>query len=375
MGRRARNESRFRSSERRRSRRARRRELVDRLRRRFEWHYDVEKAMFYVRDLEKKQRKYPPSLIDSIRREIRRTFITRHMREVETVSWREWLRRELYRLTFRSVWTRFVDHMLEDAEKARLIWDLVRGRVKTVFSVEYKYMDTESLRVYVVDELLRSLPPEGIYDVCSILYNMARRRGVTLREYLNPFFRYWLANYMLMFREPPCTHGSFAFKLTPVTLRMFGGRVMSYYVMRWGRARDIHADPYLGITRAVSFNFWIYREKRDMEWFNALMYAGFGGMFPDRLVVHERDHTYTVTREMKLLSEMVFMHRMKQSFAKMSGQREVWVNIRPCSIYVSPHRPPRHWLILESGFGVLVAGYRRHRKLRTMDYVYGLRGI
>ena len=375
MPRRARPEISDRHHERRRAVRARRRQTAKRILGRSILVYEAEKHRFRRIFPRKLEQTHPPSLIDKAIEAI--TYPIR----LELIKWERQYRRWLEEL--KMPLTQRLRHELykmsrietEGYDRLTYLWDLVRGRAIPVFKVEYTYLKPETWSLEVLDRRLREEPVEVIYDVVSDLLRIARLgvRAEVIRE--KDALRHYLYSLVPFFREEPCTHGSFSFKLTPVTFSITQGRFVTFYVLRWGRVKSIRADPYIGVTRPVMFKFFSYVYKPDYEWFNAMMMAGYGTLRADKLIVIGRDQNYAVLLRSKPYSVLAFPHRVTDALAMELGQREVNVELRHCSVYISPRRMYEHYEAIESGMPFTVFGVNPMGKVKTEDFTAGVRGL
>ena len=244
---------------------------------------------------------------------------------------------ELWEIFVRSItrpFRRDYERFLKVAEWFRLMYESIRGRAKIIFEVRYKIGNPETWTLYIHDKILRDLPPEQRDFIIQRLFLVAQNNPVTREEIeANPILRYWIQRYILYYSKYPCSHNVYAFKLTPMTLYYGKGYAVRYYVMRYAFARDIKADPYIGVSRPLDFHIFSMTYKYDWEYVNVLGYAGKGACNMDDSVVSARDDKQLPMRKHPLRRLVFQPHHILRDASKALGRPEMVTNIDHSCVY------------------------------------------
>jgi len=276
---------------------------------------------------------------------------------------------------FRDSIKRWVEEFQETRERLTLLRDVIEGRAKVVFKVTKQYFARRVREYYTYDRFVMDLPE----DLRNTLVNVLRSAVVgkfvdptVLEQY--PWIRYFLYIYIMYYSKFPCRHITYAVKLTPVTINFFGGVKVTYYVLRWARARDAKADPYIGRSRTVDFYITFLRYKFDPDIINALEVGDEGtNDWNDRFPLARdafRHDEYVVPLRRAILQP----HWVKWAWAKTMGKPEVFtsVDVGHCSAYGILERPSKALQLIKHQDRRVLGTRPRHR-IKEILYRTGLR--
>ena len=280
--------------------------------------------------------------------------------------------REL-RKAFRDSIKRYIEDWERTREALTLLRDIVMGRARVVFKVEHVYFFKNKRVYYTYDKLLMSLPEDQRNLVISILQSISTARGLdprVLEQY--PWIKYFLWVFVMYYSKYPCKHNAYAIKLTPVSIYYFGGLRITYYYLRWARAKDVKADPYIARSRSVDFYVTFFRYKYDDDLLNSLLVGDEGtGDWNDKITVIRNDLRESEF-QIPLRRAVLQPHWVKYYFAKMIGKPEMYYNVSHCSVYGILERPSKT-LKLYMAKNRRLYGTRPRHRIKEILYRSGLR--
>jgi len=304
------------------------------------------------------------------RRTERRRDIRRKLKELIK---RAFLRR--LRRAFRRSSRRIALDIQETRERLALLRDIIAGRAKTVFKITKVYYPRRVREFYTYDRFVMDLPE----DLRNMLVQVFR--SAVVGKYVDPavinqhpWIRYFLYVFIMYYSKFPCRHISYALKITPATIHLFGRVKITYYILRWARAKDVKADPYIGRSRTVDFYITFLRYKFDPDIINALEVGDEGtndwnDRFPLARDAYRHDE-YVVPLRRAILQP----HWVKWAWAKSMGKPEVFtsVDVGHCSAYGIIERPSKTLQLIKHQDRRILGTRPRHR-IKEILYRTGLR--
>ena len=297
------------------------------------------------------------------RREARRRFLEELRRRfVERVSRR-----------FRFSIRRLAEEFEETRERLTLLRDIVAGRARVLYVERHVLFPRRVREFFTYDRFVMELPE----DLRNTLYNVLRSAVVgkyvdprVIEQY--PWIRYFLYVYIMYYSKFPCRHMAYAIKLTPVTINFFGGVKITYYVLRWARAQDVKADPYIGRSRTVDFYITFLRYKFDPDIINALEVGDEGFTdWNDRVPLARnalRQEEYVVPLRRAILQP----HWVKWAWVKTMGKPEKFTVVGHCSAFGILERPSKTLQLIKHQDRRVLGTRPRHR-IKEILYRTGLR--
>jgi len=296
-------------------------------------------------------------------------------RDIRRKIWEEFRRRfwERFRRRFKDTLRRYVETYERIRERLTLLRDIALGRARVVFKVEHIYFFGRKWETWAYDKILMDMPKEQRDLIVSFLRSVVASKGydpIALDKY--PWLRYFLWFFIMYYSRYPCRHSAFAVKITPVIVNYFGGVKVTYYVLRWSRAKDIKADPYLGRTRPVDFNITFMRYKYDDDYYNSLVYGGEGAVTPEDMVTVIRNDLRESEVAIPLRRAMFQPHWIKYYFAKMMGKPETSTIVNHCSVYGILERTPKTAMLYRAKYRRILGTRPRHR-IKEILYRGGFR--
>jgi len=256
----------------------------------------------------------------------------------------------------------------------QVLYELVRDRSKVVFVIKHRLYFTEKVMLDILDKELLSIPQDYQLAVINTLINVTRGRKLTYNEVLkSPYLRAFLERYIAYYQINPCKHKAYVLKLTPLIYRNITGRKATYYVLRWVRAKDMKADPFLGRTRPISFGMQSVIYKPDWDTWNAMLYLAYEVVTDKTPCIIMRDEIGKPLKTHPLRRIIYTPHWIRYEFARDIGKPEISTVIVHCSPYVKVDTPTRTSKIYE-GIGDVTLLRRRKRKfVKEATYYMGLR--
>ena len=299
--------------------------------------------------------------------------ITRHIKRLiryaEEYSW--W---EMIIWGFTRPFMHRYRRILNIVDAIRILYEAVRGRAKILFKVDHVLFFPELWRMEITDDLLLSLPPEERSWLILRLLDVARGNPIFWHEIVeNPTLRYYAEMLILYYRPLPCHHHAYVIKLTPVTLYYTRGVATRYYVMRWVKAKDVKADPFIGRSRPVDLHIVGYTYKPDWDIVNAYLYGGYGYAASEELITTSRDDKKMALTRQRLRRLIYQPHHVRRDFAKALGKPELSTVVGHCSVYgmLDRRRPVAKLYELNPDFRLL--GRRSRRRWKDTLWVEYLR--
>jgi len=251
--------------------------------------------------------------------------------------------------------------------------DLYTKRGAVLFVVRKQFIFGRKYTAYYVDKILSELSENERAFVVEALRTISETKNVSPELILSiPYLRWVLWSYVAYYTKEPCKHNAYIVKITPITLRYYKGQQVTYYVLRWARAEDVKADPYIGRTKPVDLYVSLFRYKFDPETLASLVTAGTGTADPNDHVALARDHYRNPKYEIPLRRAVFQPHWVKRAFSKEIGKPEMYYSVDHCSVYamfrrwssysrtyITPHRR--------------ILGKRPRHRIKEVLYYMGLR--
>jgi len=309
----------------------------------------------------------------------RRVSPSRYIQEKRRIARREFLTR-----FFESLRERLRKHYSERSKLLRTARRLAlalsrkrreeyKERAKQKVTVPLVIEFPKKYNTLAIDRILLSLPVEDRNNIINILKSISVQRGI-LPNILQqvPGLLWFISTVVPFYSRMPCKHNAFAVKVTPVLRGSLAGTRAAYYVLRYAKAEDAKADPYLGRAKAVDWNFTMVRYKPDPDWWNALVFSGEGTMDLNDTVALARDAFRNPTYQVPLRRAILQPHWVKVAFAKEMGQPEKYLQVDHCSEYAVLERIPKQAFLYRQPRRDLLGRRQRHR-IKDILYMRGVR--
>ena len=310
----------------------------------------------------------------------RRLEPTRHRAEKRRVTRRTFLEEFARRL--RETVTRHL-HRTEERETlrhriivtlGRKMREIVESRGRALFRIPVEFFHPKKWQALNQDKIALSLPPEDLQNIINILRQGSMGKGIPqfLIEQI-PELRWFLWHYMAYYSKYPCKHNIFAVKITPVTRYHLQGTRMVFYLLRYARAKDIKADPYLGRGKNTDLIFTFMRYKYDGDFWNSLLEALEGTGDMNDTVALARDSFRNVSMQAPLRRVILQPHWVKWGFAKEAGKPEAFYLVGHCSLYAVVGRVTKSACLYRGEVYRPIIGKRPRHRIKEMLYYRGVR--
>ena len=272
-----------------------------------------------------------------------------------------------------------IDSLIDRAhrfiEGIKLLRDLVTGRARTLFVVEHRmFFARDKVVTQVRDKMLMDLPPdvrdrviEGLIKASTAKYEPQD----LIQQY--PQLLWFLRRYVAYFKKHPCSHKTYALKLTPLTIGFGKAYRNTYYVLRFMKVDDMREDAFLTASRPIDLFFMASMRKPQEDVMNTMTYAGEGACdYKDKVTI-ARDDLRRDLVKIPLRRAVLQPHWIRRAFSKVIGKPEMYDVAHHCSIYAILSRRGKTAKLYEAGVSHRLIRKRPRRRIKEGAYWMGLR--